>query len=115
MNQEELKVHVNELARLLLLPWQYAVYREECTKFQQALQNYLHFLENQQQRTKANHESLKPVVSLKDDWSCGKIEGNSDWNQNLFDGLYQFLKDKPVYEAHSLLDIQPPEIYQRKT
>lgn len=101
-----------------MMPWfarsQFEGFRKECETFQAAFEKYLHFLEGQQSRTKQNHDALQPVRSLKDDWLMRTIEGTGDWNRQAYCSLQLFLEDKPLYEPHCLLDIQPSEAYRRR-
>ena len=116
---EVLKLHMDKIASLLMLPGFAGKHASGLKNATDALlstmKKYHDFLSLQQQRSATNHASPEPVRSLQDNWVTEIREGFPD-TQLLEE--YKALKNKldglGLYEPISLLYFQPSDSYESK-
>lgn len=127
---DELKVNVEKLSSLLLLPWflndKFTEFRTSVSSLVEALRKYESFLGKQKDRTYVNHRKQEPVRSFQDNWSFEIVEVNSAAFRKVhtiggvemshdFTEVESSLERLDYYEPLDTVNFEPDDTFTRRS
>ena len=116
----ELKLQIDELATVLLLPWflndKFQNFKAIMDQLLTSLQKYYNFLISQQERSQTVHMSKEPVRSVNDNWSFQIVQSPASLTVlDKYSLLVAACQNLPYYEPVDLIDFEPADTIERRS